>query len=77
MINQRLNIVILAAGRGTRMHSDRPKVLHQVAGRAILSHVIACAEQLGPERVVVVYGFGGEIENVGGFGQCSSANWSR
>ncbi len=61
MINQRLNIVILAAGRGTRMHSDRPKVLHQVAGRAILSHVIACAEQLGPERVVVVYGFGGEI----------------
>jgi bifunctional UDP-N-acetylglucosamine pyrophosphorylase / glucosamine-1-phosphate N-acetyltransferase len=60
MRNKKLNILILAAGRGTRMHSDLPKVLHQVAGRPILSHVIACAEQLDPDRIVVVYGFGGE-----------------
>lgn len=55
-----LNIVILAAGKGTRMHSDLPKVLHQIAGRTLLSHVLECAAALQPERVVVVYGFGGE-----------------
>jgi len=60
MSSRKLNVVILAAGKGTRMHSDVPKVLHQVAGRPILSHVIATAKQLDPDRVVVVYGFGGE-----------------
>ncbi len=60
MVTSKLNVVILAAGKGTRMHSDLPKVLHEVAGRAILSHVIDCAEQLSPDRIVVVYGFGGE-----------------
>jgi len=60
MSSQKLNIVILAAGKGTRMHSGLPKVLHEVAGRPILSHVIACAEQLYPAKIVVVYGFGGE-----------------
>ncbi len=60
MSNFKLNIVILAAGKGTRMHSDLPKVLHEIAGRPILSHVIACAEQLDPAKIVVVYGFGGE-----------------
>lgn len=60
MSNQKLNIVILAAGKGTRMHSDLPKVLHEVAGRPILSHVIACAAQLDPDKIIVVYGFGGE-----------------
>jgi bifunctional UDP-N-acetylglucosamine pyrophosphorylase/glucosamine-1-phosphate N-acetyltransferase len=60
MSDHLLNVVILAAGKGTRMHSDRPKVLHEVAGQPILSHVIACAEQLAPQKIVVVYGFGGE-----------------
>lgn len=55
-----LNIVILAAGKGTRMHSDLPKVLHTVAGRPLLSHAIGCAEKLEPEKIVVVYGFGGQ-----------------
>jgi bifunctional UDP-N-acetylglucosamine pyrophosphorylase/glucosamine-1-phosphate N-acetyltransferase len=55
-----LNIVILAAGKGTRMHSDLPKVLHKIAGGPLLSHVIHCAEQLDPRKIVVVYGFGGE-----------------
>ena len=56
-----MNIVILAAGLGKRMHSDTPKVLHRLAGRAILSHVIDTAKQLSPSGVCVVYGYGGEI----------------
>ncbi|HWT28734.1 MAG TPA: bifunctional UDP-N-acetylglucosamine diphosphorylase/glucosamine-1-phosphate N-acetyltransferase GlmU [Methylophilaceae bacterium] len=55
-----LNIVILAAGKGTRMHSDRPKVLHALAGRALVGHVIDCAERLSPQKIVVVHGYGGE-----------------
>lgn len=56
----KLNIVILAAGKGTRMYSDKPKVLHALAGKAILAHVIDGAKQLKPEKMIVVYGFGGE-----------------
>lgn len=58
-MTQKLNIVILAAGKGTRMHSDTPKVLHQVGGEPILGHVIACAKALQPQNIIVVYGFGG------------------
>jgi bifunctional UDP-N-acetylglucosamine pyrophosphorylase / glucosamine-1-phosphate N-acetyltransferase len=57
----KLNIVILAAGKGTRMHSNRPKVLHEVGGKPILAHVIDCAKVLKPQKIIVVYGFGGEI----------------
>jgi bifunctional UDP-N-acetylglucosamine pyrophosphorylase / glucosamine-1-phosphate N-acetyltransferase len=57
----KLNIVILAAGKGTRMHSNTPKVLHEVGGAAILAHVITCAKALKPQKIIVVYGFGGEI----------------
>ena len=56
----KLNIVILAAGKGTRMHSDKPKVLHAVAGKPLLGHVVDCAEQLSAHKIVVVYGFGGQ-----------------
>ncbi len=56
-----LNIVILAAGKGTRMHSNKPKVLHEIGGKPILAHVIACAKALKPQKIIVVYGFGGEI----------------
>jgi bifunctional UDP-N-acetylglucosamine pyrophosphorylase/glucosamine-1-phosphate N-acetyltransferase len=55
-----LGIVILAAGQGTRMRSALPKVLHPIAGRPMLAHVIATARSLAPERIVVVYGHGGE-----------------
>lgn len=55
-----LNIVILAAGKGTRMHSNTPKVLHEVGPQPILAHVIQCAQSLNPQKIVVVYGFGGE-----------------
>ncbi len=55
-----LAVVVLAAGQGKRMHSDTPKVLHRLAGRALLSHVLAAARALAPKQIVVVYGHGGE-----------------
>lgn len=55
-----MNIVILAAGMGKRMHSSLPKVLHLLAGKSMLEHVIATARALMPEKLVIVYGHGGE-----------------
>jgi bifunctional UDP-N-acetylglucosamine pyrophosphorylase / glucosamine-1-phosphate N-acetyltransferase len=55
-----LNIVILAAGKGTRMQSRLPKVLHPLAGRPLLAHVLAKARALKADRCIVVYGHGGE-----------------
>jgi bifunctional UDP-N-acetylglucosamine pyrophosphorylase / glucosamine-1-phosphate N-acetyltransferase len=55
-----LDVVILAAGKGTRMFSSTPKVLHRLAGTPLLAHVVRTARALGPERIVVVYGHGGE-----------------
>jgi len=55
-----LNIVILAAGKGTRMYSERPKVLHSLAGKPLIQHVMDCASQLKPRQICVVYGHGGE-----------------
>lgn len=55
-----LEVVILAAGQGKRMRSDLPKVLHRLAGRPLLAHVIAAARALKPARIHVVHGHGGE-----------------
>jgi len=55
-----MNIVILAAGMGKRMNSDLPKVLHAIAGKPMLGHVLDTARALAPSRIVVVYGHGGE-----------------
>ncbi len=55
-----LNIVILAAGQGKRMQSNLPKVLHPIAGRAMLSHVLDAAESLGAQGIAVVVGHGAE-----------------
>jgi len=55
-----LAAIILAAGKGTRMKSDLHKVLHPVAGRPMLLHLLASVESLAPERVVVVTGAGRE-----------------
>ena len=52
--------IVLAAGKGTRMKSDRHKVLHPVAGRPMLLHLLASVEALGAERAVVVVGAMGE-----------------
>ncbi len=55
-----LTIIILAAGQGTRMRSNLPKVLQPLAGRPLLAHVVATAHELDAEDVCVVYGHGGE-----------------
>ncbi len=56
-----MNIVILAAGQGKRMHSNLPKVLHPLAGKALVAHVIDTARCLRPEKLCLVYGHGGDV----------------
>ena len=55
-----MNVVILAAGMGKRMQSSLPKVLHPLAGKALLSHVIDTARSLQVSSICVIYGHGGE-----------------
>ena len=55
-----LSVIILAAGQGTRMRSALPKVLHVLADRSLLEHVIDTAEQIGADDIHVVYGHGGQ-----------------
>ena len=55
-----LDVVVLAAGQGKRMRSDLPKVLHPLAGRALLAHVLDTARALSPRRCIVVHGHGAE-----------------
>jgi len=56
----KLGVLILAAGEGTRMCSALPKVLHSLAGKPLLSHVIDTARDFAPDEITVVYGHGGE-----------------
>ena len=53
-----LALIVLAAGKGKRMNSDLPKVMHQAAGRTLLGHVLTTAAALAPARLVVVAGPG-------------------
>lgn len=55
-----MNIVILAAGQGKRMYSALPKVLHKLAGKPLLAHVLDTALALSPTKICIVYGHGGE-----------------
>jgi bifunctional UDP-N-acetylglucosamine pyrophosphorylase/glucosamine-1-phosphate N-acetyltransferase len=55
-----LNVVIMAAGKGTRMKSALPKVLHRIAGTSLLDHVLQSAAALGPGRTVIVTGHGAQ-----------------
>jgi len=57
----KLGILVLAAGKGKRMRSRMPKVLHPLAGRPLLTHVLDTAQTLEAARVGVVYGHGGEL----------------
>lgn len=55
-----LNVVILAAGKGTRMRSDLPKVLHPIAHKSMVQHVIDTANSLGSQAIQLVYGYGAD-----------------
>ena len=55
-----LSVIILAAGKGTRMQSSQPKVLHPIACKPLLEHVYDTAKKLGADEIVIVYGHGGE-----------------
>ena len=55
-----LDIVIMAAGKGTRMKSSLPKVLHKLAGRSLLQHVLHTAGALGADRIITITGHGAE-----------------
>ncbi|NIY48757.1 bifunctional UDP-N-acetylglucosamine diphosphorylase/glucosamine-1-phosphate N-acetyltransferase GlmU [Cedecea colo] len=61
MSNSAMSVVILAAGKGTRMYSDLPKVLHNLAGKPMVQHVIDAANNLGAQRLHLVYGHGGDL----------------
>ena len=56
-----LEVIILAAGKGTRMRSSKPKVLHEVAGKPLLQHVIDTSRSLNVNNIHVVYGHEGEL----------------
>src|SRR5712691_5938447 len=55
-----LDVIVLAAGRGKRMRSDLPKVLHPLAARPLLAHVIDAARTLAPRKIFVVHGHGAD-----------------
>lgn len=56
-----LSVVILAAGKGTRMYSDLPKVLHPIAGKPMVKHVIDTAKQLDSQQIHLIYGHGADL----------------
>lgn len=60
-MTQSLSVVILAAGKGTRMYSDLPKVLHPIAGKPMVKHVIDTVKKLGADNIHLIYGHGGEL----------------
>jgi len=55
-MSSKLNVVILAAGKGTRMRSETPKVLHELAGLSLVEHVITTARSLKPDNITLVVG---------------------
>jgi len=74
---QPLHIIILAAGKGSRMRSSLPKVLHHVAGKPLLAHVVDSALELEPEKIHIVVGHGKElvVEAFGEHPMPDTLNW--
>ena len=60
-MTNRLGVLILAAGKGTRMESELPKVLHPIAGKPMVSHVIHRAVEIGAEKIVTIIGYKHEL----------------
>ena len=77
MSKNSLHVVILAAGKGSRMRSNLPKVLHQVAGKSLLGHVIDSALTLDPNDIHVVIGHGKEqvIDEFANHSAKQKINW--
>ena len=71
------HVVILAAGKGTRMKSARPKVLHRVAGQPLIEHVLACAAAVQPRSTTVVVGHQAEALTAALAGTRASPLWCR
>ncbi len=69
-----LDVIVLAAGMGKRMRSDLPKVLHPLAGRPLLSHVLDAARSLSPRRIFIVHGHGAEKVRAA-FGEATDLEW--
>ena len=74
----KLDVVILAAGKGTRMNSNLPKVLHQIGGRSMLEHVVLAAEKLEDSCLHIVVGYGGDLikQHFAAVADASSLNWA-
>ena len=70
----KITTVILAAGKGTRMRSELPKVLHRIANKPLLQHVYELSSQLENNSIKIVYGHGGDLvkEALKGI----NANWA-
>ena len=72
LVKKSIDVVIMAAGKGTRMKSKLPKVLHRLGGKALLGHVVDCAAQLSARRAVIVTGHGAiEVEAA-----CARFDWA-
>ena len=69
----RLDVVILAAGKGTRMNSNLPKVMHALAGKPMIEHVVDCASSLGTEHIHLVVGHGADLIRTHFIGDDSAA----
>ncbi|MBT6732071.1 MAG: NTP transferase domain-containing protein, partial [Acidiferrobacteraceae bacterium] len=69
-----LEVIVLAAGKGTRMRSALPKVLHRLAGRPLLDHVLRTAALLEPARIHVVCGYGAQAVREQ-LGESGNINW--
>ena len=72
----RLDVVILAAGKGTRMNSNLPKVMHALAGKPMIEHVVDCASSLGTEYIHLVVGHGADLIKTHFIGDDSAAGYT-